>query len=157
VRGVVQHVADCLAWYAHDLVAGPVDVPGPDQRWPDDLPPAALAAQVAVAAEVLARVVDAAAPQERGWHPWGVSDAAGFAAVGAAELLLHGDDLAGALDLPWDPPAPVAAAVLDRLFPGVAPHPDPWTALRWATGRADLPGRARVSDWRYALAVPGER
>jgi hypothetical protein len=49
---------------------------------------------------VPARTVDAAGPDDRGCHSDGIADAAGFAAIGCAELLLHGTDVASGLGLP---------------------------------------------------------
>jgi hypothetical protein len=157
VAGVVAHVAACLSWYAHDLVAGPDEVSGADlvSRPGADL--TVLLAGLGAWGEVLARVVDAAPPAERGFHPEGRPDAAGFAALGCAELLLHTDDIATGTGVAFAPPADLAAAVLDRLFPETPGGPDPWAALRWATGRGDLPGRPRRSGWRYAAAPAGER
>jgi hypothetical protein len=154
---VVAHVGSCLAFYAHDLVAGPDDVSDVEvvRRVGADLP--TLTAGLLAWGEILARVVDTSPPTERGWHPDGRPDAAGFAALGCAELLLHTEDVAAALGLSFDPPAEVAAAVLARLFPDVPAAGDPWAALRWATGRSDLPGRPRRTSWRYAEAPAGER
>jgi hypothetical protein len=149
---VVAHVAGCLAFYAHDLVAGPDDAAGLDVVRRPDAGLDVLVVSLGAWAEVLARVVDAAPAGERGFHPDGRPDAAGFAALGCAELLLHGDDVAGAIGLAWEPPVAVSGAVLGRLFPDVPPGDDPWTALRWATGRADLPGSPRRTSWRYAAA-----
>ncbi|SNS37597.1 Mycothiol maleylpyruvate isomerase N-terminal domain-containing protein [Geodermatophilus pulveris] len=117
VAGVVAHVAGSLAWYAHDLVAGPAEVSAADQvRRPGaDLP--TLVADLGAWGEVLARVVDASPPDERGWHPDGRPDASGFAAMGCAEALLHAHDVAVALALHWSPPTGPAAATLARLFP----------------------------------------
>jgi hypothetical protein len=153
VRRVVVHIAQCLVWYTHDLVAGATESPGPMPVWPDDAGPAELVRELGIAAEVLARVVALAGPDDRAFHPWGVADPAGIAAIGIAEIVLHTDDVASALDLSWSPPPGPAAATLARLFPDVPADGDPWTALRWATGRADLPGRERVTGWRYAMAV----
>jgi hypothetical protein len=157
VRGVVTHVGSCLAFYAHDLVAGPRAVTAVDVVGRADADLGGLTASPRAWGEVLARVVDAVPPGERGWHPDGMPDATGFAALGCAELLLHGEDVAQGLGLAFDPPADVAAAVLARLFPDVAPAHDAWTALRWATGRGDLPGQPRPTSWKYAAAPVGER
>jgi hypothetical protein len=151
VRRVVVHVATCLQWYGHDLVAGPTESPGPMPEWPAEATPADLVRELGISAEVLARVVALAGPDDRAWHPWGRPDPAGIAAIGIAELVLHTDDVAAAAGLPWTPPAGPVAAVLARLFPDAPAGGDPWTALRWATGRGDLPGRPRVEHWRYAL------
>ena len=153
VRRVVVHIATCLQWYAHDLVAGNTESPGPMPSWPDEASPADLVRELGVSAEVLARVVALAGPDDRAWHPWGVADAAGMAGIGIAEIVLHTDDVASALGLPWSPPAGPVAATLVRLFPDAPADGDPWPALRWASGRGDLPGRERVTEWRYAMAV----
>jgi hypothetical protein len=152
--GVVAHLTSCLTWYAHDLVAGPAEVSGfsltrrPGAGLPE------LRAQLGAAAEVLARVVERADPDERGAHSWGLADAAGFAAMGCAELLVHTGDVAEALDLDWAPPPQLADATLTRLFPwvDVTDADDPAAALRWATGRAELPGRERLTAWRWHAA-----
>lgn len=154
VRSVVRHVAECLHWYAHDLVGGPIESPGPRPDWPADAAPADLIRELGIAAEVLARVVALAGPGDRGWHPWGQPDAAGMAAIGIAEIVLHTHDTAAGVGLAWTPPAGAVTATLTRLFPEVPGDGDPWAALSWATGRLDLPGRPRVTHWRYALSPP---
>jgi hypothetical protein len=151
VRFVVVHVAQCLWWYAHDLVAGAEESPGPVPGFSDETPYPALVREVGLAAEVLARAVSGAGASDRGWHPWGLPDAAGIAAIGIAEIVLHTDDVATALGRPWTPPAGAVLATLARLFPDAPDDADPWSALRWSTGRADLPGRERVTEWRYQM------
>jgi hypothetical protein len=151
VRQVVVHIAACLTWYAHDLVAGATESPGPMPSWPAEASPADLVRELGIAAELLARAVALAGPDDRGWHPWGVADAAGFAAIGIAEIVLHTGDVASACGLAWVPPAGPVTATLARLFPGVEADADPWAAMRWATGRGDLPGRERVTGWQYAM------
>jgi hypothetical protein len=152
VAGVAAHLTGTLVWYAQDLAAGPRRTdgfrlePAPEAALPERL------RQLAAAAEVLARTVDAAAPGERGWHDWGLADASGFAAMGCAELLVHTGDVAEALALRWAPPGELADAVLTRLFPWAEPGGDPAGALRWATGRAALPGREQVTTWRWHCA-----
>ncbi|GAA4251436.1 hypothetical protein GCM10022255_044070 [Dactylosporangium darangshiense] len=100
-------------------------------------------------AAMLAGVVDAAPPTHRGWHPYGTSDACGFAAMGVVEVLVHAWDIADTVDRAWDPPRDLCQAVLDRLFTDLPSHPDPWQVLLWATGRADLPGHPPRKDWRW--------
>ncbi|MGY1745048.1 hypothetical protein [Blastococcus sp. SYSU D00695] len=149
VAGVTAHVTGCLIWYAQDLAAGPEGADGftLGRRREAALPE--LVRQQVAAAEVLARTVEGAAPGDRGRHDWGTPDASGFAAMGAAELLLHTGDVADALGLPWQPPADLADAVLVRLFPWAPADADPVAALRWATGRGDLPGVEPVTSWRW--------
>ncbi|WP_138734352.1 hypothetical protein [Modestobacter excelsi] len=156
VIGVVHHVTSCLTWYAQDLVAGPVEVSAFDLVRRPDAELAEMRRQLSAATEVLARVVDAADPAERGAHSWGLADPSGFAGMGCAELLLHGWDIADGRGLDWVPPAALADATVTRLFPWVPPEPDPWAAMLWATGRGELPGREPVTSWRWHCAPLAE-
>jgi hypothetical protein len=108
-------------------------------------------------AAMLAGVVDAAPPQRRGWHPHGVSDADGFAAMGVLEVLVHAWDVADTVGREWHPPAELCRAVLDRLFTDLPAHPDPWATLLWATGRGELPGHPARTSWRWDGRPVAER
>jgi hypothetical protein len=156
VTGVAHHVTSCLTWYAQDLVAGTVEVSAFDLVRRPEVELAEMRKQLGAAAEVLARVVDAADPAERGAHSWGLADASGFAGMGCAELLLHAWDVADGRGLDWAPPAPLADTVLARLFPWAPRDADPWAALLWATGRGELPGREPVTTWRWHCAPLSE-
>jgi hypothetical protein len=98
---------------------------------------------------LLVAMITTASPATRAWHPQGTSDPEGFAAMGVTEILLHGHDAAQGLGVPWQPPADLCRRVLDRLFPGAPADVLPWQALLWSTGRADLPDRPRLSEWRW--------
>jgi len=153
VSGVVWHTGECLHWYGHDLLMGRVDLTA--GRWERD-PDAGygrLVTGLATWGEVLARVLDGADPGERGFHPWGAPDPAGFAAMACAEVVVHTGDVAEAVGVRWAPPSAVVVGVLARLFPQAPADADPVTTLRWATGRADLPGRPRPASWSYAAGA----
>ncbi|MGZ4473522.1 MAG: maleylpyruvate isomerase N-terminal domain-containing protein [Nocardioidaceae bacterium] len=96
-----------------------------------------------------------AAPGMRGWHPYGVADPGGFAAMGTVEVVVHLHDVADPLGLHWRPDEPVVARALDRLFPDVPRDAAAaWPTLLWATGRGDLPGQRRCDDsWRWDSSV----
>jgi hypothetical protein len=98
---------------------------------------------------LLVAMVTTTSPGTRAWHPHGTSDPEGFAAMGVAETLVHGHDAARGLGVPWEPPADLCVRVLNRLFPGAPADVLPWAALLWATGRADLSDRPRLSEWRW--------
>ncbi|WP_233575930.1 hypothetical protein [Saccharopolyspora rhizosphaerae] len=85
----------------------------------------------------------------RSFHVYGTSDPEGFAAMGIVETLVHTHDVIEDLPLTWNPPAEVCTKVLDRLFPDAPTSTDPWTTLLWSTGRAELPGRPRLTTWRW--------
>jgi hypothetical protein len=96
-------------------------------------------------------------PEVRAHHVMGLSDPEGFAAMGVVEILVHMYDLAEGLGLEWDPPADLCARVLARLFPDAPDDTEPWPTLLWATGRGTLPGRARLTTWRWQAAPADER
>jgi uncharacterized protein (TIGR03083 family) len=152
VAQTVAHMAEVTLWYATDLAAGPRRLDTMELRVPPSTPPTELLATIASYATVLARVIDASPPDARGWHPFGLADASGFAAMACDELLVHSYDAARGFELPFTPPAPLARATLERLFPWAPPDTDPWPALLWANGRTDLPGHPRQVPWRWHCA-----
>jgi hypothetical protein len=81
-----------------------------------------------------------------------MADAEGFAAMGAAEVLVHTHDITSGLGLGWAPPPELSAPVLSRLFPD-APAGDPTQVLLWCCGRAALPDRPRLEAWRWDPTV----
>jgi len=94
--------------------------------------------------------VVAGAPADRlSHHSYGLSDPEGFAAMGVVETLVHGHDVAGTLGVALRPPADLCERAIDRLFPDLPEHPDPWERLLWATGRTALPGHAVRESWRW--------
>jgi hypothetical protein len=98
---------------------------------------------------MLAGVIDAAPPTRRGWHPDGLSDPEGFAAMGVLEVLVHAWDVAETVSRAWTPPDALCRAVLDRLFVDLPAHDDAWQVLLWATGRTALPGHPPRTSWRW--------
>jgi uncharacterized protein (TIGR03083 family) len=151
VAQAVTHMAEGTLWYASDLAAGEQRLEAMELRVPADLTHTDLIRAIGAFATVLARVVDGTAPGARGWHPMGQADASGFAAMACDELLVHTDDAARGLGLPFAPPGGLVEATLARLFPW-APGGDPWAALLWCNGRIGLPGRPRLARWRWHCA-----
>ncbi|WP_406380703.1 VOC family protein [Streptomyces sp. NBC_01618] len=111
--------------------------------------PAGLLRTLEASGALLAAMVRTASPELRSYHPYGVSDPEGFAAMGIVETLVHTHDLAAGLGVPWTPPAGLCDRVLARLFPNAPKDADRWAVLLWATGRAELPGRPRVTSWQW--------
>ena len=142
---------DCLNWYAANLARRSTD----DVESPDVVPTLSIPRLVDAlrsGGAVLTAAVAAAGPGDRGWHPFGVADRSGFAAMGCDEVLVHGYDLATALGLPYDPPLDMAARVARRLFPWSPSDLDPWATLLWANGRADLGDRPAEKRWLWHCA-----
>lgn len=153
-RDTLAHVADDLIVYAAQLAGeaeasyAPFDVvvhPGAD--------PDGILRVVAAGGALLASTVRTAHPGARGWHPFGVADPGGFAAMGVVEVLLHTHDIARGLGIEWTPPADSCRAVLGRLFPDAPDGPSPVEVLLWATGRGELAGHPPVREWRWDSSV----
>lgn len=111
--------------------------------------PAGLLQVLEASGALLVAMVRTTPSQVRAYHPSGVSDPEGFAAMGIVETLVHTHDLAQGLGLAWSPPADVCARVLARLFPEAPTSTEPWPTLMWATGRAGLPRHPGRTVWRW--------
>ena len=98
---------------------------------------------------MLAGVVAGAPADRLSHHSYGISDPEGFAAMGVVETAVHAHDVTTTLGLPWQLPADLCERVIDRLFPGLPEHPDPWERLLWATGRLALPDHPARESWRW--------
>jgi hypothetical protein len=148
-----EHIGDCLLSYAAQLAVQPSTryvrfLASADK----DASPAEVLEFAEAGARILAATGRTAPRHVRAYHPTGMADPEGFAAMGCVEALLHGSDIAQGLGLSLDPPRQVCRRVLARMFPDVAadlPGTDPWEALQWATGRAELPGHPRLHQWRW--------
>ncbi len=164
----VEHLADDLFAYAAQL--GPAsprqttEVPFSWERRRPGGPANVIYADRAAGPDGLLQVLEACGAllvamvrttpaQVRSHHVHGLSDPEGFAAMGLVETLVHTHDLAAGLGLPWAPPDPLCARVLDRLFPDVPSDSEPWPTLLWATGRGELPDRPRRTSWRWYAEV----
>jgi hypothetical protein len=160
----VEHLADDLFAYAAQL--GPrrpsltTHVPFAWQRRSPGGPantifvertegPDGLTQALEACGALLVAMVRTTAPEVRSHHVFGASDREGFAAMGVVETLVHTHDLAAGLGLDWDPPSEVCARALHRLFPDAPAGVEPWPALLWSTGRLELPGRPRLTEWRW--------
>ncbi|WP_405013637.1 maleylpyruvate isomerase N-terminal domain-containing protein [Kitasatospora sp. NBC_01539] len=151
-REAAEHVAHDLAAYAGQLAARPREGYLPfDLVVRPEAPVAELLQVVRAGGGLLTGALALAGPDVRAWH-WGPCDPSGFAAMGTAEILLHTWDITRGLRVDWHLPAPLAAAVLARLFPD-APGGDPAEVLLWCTGRAALAGRARRTSWTWQASL----
>ncbi|MFJ8945090.1 hypothetical protein ACIRG4_17980 [Streptomyces sp. NPDC102395] len=168
----VEHLADDLFSYAVQL--GPARPPSDTHvpfAWSRERPggpanavfadreagPAGLLQVLDASGALLTAIVRTTAPTVRAHHVFGAADPEGFAAMGVVETLVHVHDVAEGLNLRWTPPADLCDRVLARLFPDAPTDTDRWPTLLWATGRAELPGRPRLSKWRWYGAPRGER
>jgi hypothetical protein len=160
----VEHIADNLFFFAAQL--GP-RIPATDKSvpfaWARHRPggpglvifadraagPAGLVRVVDACGALLVAMVRTTPPEVRAYQDTGVLDTEGFAAMGIVETLVHMHDVAEGLALTWAPPAELCGRVLARFFPDAPTDTDRWVTLLWATGRAGLPGRPRLTEWRW--------
>ena len=106
---------------------------------------------------VLAAVLRAMPEDARGFHPAGLADRYGFAAMACTESLVHTWDIACGLGVDFTPPEDIAAKSLARLFPWVQDDGDPWQTLLYAAGRRDLGGKdRRAPNWSWQCAPLSE-
>lgn len=149
------HMVDALYFYTMQVVYGQPDAYLCTELALDDSasPPRLLAA-LSAHAELLHRIARSADPGLRAHHNYGVSDPAGFAAMGVVETLIHTFDLVRGLNPadPWRPPAALAGPALARLFPD-APGGDPVDVLLYCSGRAPLAQLPRQTDWQWDSTV----
>ncbi|MFF5990143.1 maleylpyruvate isomerase N-terminal domain-containing protein [Prauserella flavalba] len=154
---VVAHLANTLFWYAHDFAAGAVELPTTEITVRSAaVPTAQLVRSVSAGVSLLAAVLTQGGPEARGWHPRGVADDSGFAAMACDELLVHTADVARAIGAPFTPARELAEETLRRLFPWAHSGEDPWRTLLWANGRTELPDHPRLVKWTWHCAPLSE-
>jgi uncharacterized protein (TIGR03083 family) len=152
VSQTVAHMALGTLWYGIDLSAAGVDNKAVAPEIRADAAPMELVLAFDTMAVLLAYVVDGTPSTVRGYHPFGMADSTGFAAMGCDELLVHTDDVAHAFGVPFVPDDALAERTLRRLFPWAPGETDAWETLRWANGRAPLGDRPRLARWRWHCA-----
>ena len=145
------HMVDCLYFYACQIVYGnPDGYLCTELALDDSASPARPLAALSAHAELLSRIARSADPAVRAHHNYGLSDPAGFAAMGVVETLIHTFDVVRGLNPAdhWRPPAELAAPVIARLFPH-APSGDPADVLLYCCGRAALGESPRQTLWQW--------
>lgn len=147
----VLHMVDALYFYAMQVVyANPDGYLCTELALDDSATPLRLLDALSSHAELLRRTAESASPEVRAHHNYGLSDPAGFVAMGVVETLIHTFDVVRGLNPadPWRPPAGLAAPVIARLFPE-APRGDPTEVLLYCCGRADLGRLPRQTEWQW--------
>lgn len=153
-RETAEHLVDDLLYYASALA---VRARRRLKLWiklEESASGEEIAQAISAAGAVLGAVVEAAPPGARVLVFDDTEiDPEGYLALGVAETLLHTHDVAEGFAMAFEPRHDVCERVLARLFPDVEPGAEnPWTMLRWVTGRVEAPGRAAVGDWKYHAA-----
>ena len=152
-RSTADHIASDFAHYAAQIIGQPHDH---YVKFSFDTSRATTSDQlrevVRVSGGLLAAAVRTARPGCLGWHPHGYFTAAGFAAIGAAEGLVHGHDIAAGLNMPWSPNQRLCEHVLSMVFPGAAhgTSASAFEGLLSQTGRTPLARHEPAPAWNYA-------
>jgi hypothetical protein len=152
----ISHAATALIWYSMDLSAGFEELSAEEVGVKPGSAPRELVRTIRTASYVLASVIECTRPEVRGFHPWGMADASGFAAMACDEMILHTDDAARGLGAEFTPSANIARSTVERLFPWAPTGDDPWATLKWANGRGELPDRPRLTKWHWHCAPLSE-
>ena len=165
-RGTAAHLVDGLATYALQLAGesppqrGYVELlkPPPWQQnsprmalWPDPRSgTAGIVSCLDATGGLLGAVVQSAPPERRGWHPYGISDASGFAAMGIIEASAHTHDICSAHGVQFCAEDRAVSRALNRLFPAAIRSGNAWQDLLAATGRTP---DARKQPWSWDSTV----
>ncbi|MGH3887636.1 MAG: hypothetical protein ACRDSZ_13900 [Pseudonocardiaceae bacterium] len=151
----LAHIADALLFYAGQ-VARRADHRLPVLRDGRAAPPSEQLDNAVTAAHVLAGLLRDLGPA-RAWHPSGLADASGWAGMAITELLVHGHDVARALEVDLPLPRDVCQRTVTRVFPWVSLDlAAPEVLLLAVTGRATVPGILSDPEWWWQSAPLAE-
>ncbi len=151
----VAHIADALLCYAGQ-VARRADHRLPVLRDGRAAPPSEQLDNAVTAAYVLGGLLRDLGPA-RAWHPSGLADASGWAGMAVTELLIHGHDIARALEIDLPLPEQVCHRTLARVFPWVSLDlGTPEVLLLAVTGRATVHGIPIDPEWWWHSAPLAE-
>jgi hypothetical protein len=153
-RQTLDHLSSGLSFYYSSLAISATERIQRPQAVSDQLTIADLLLLLKANATILARVVESSPSSTRGFHPAGMADPSGFAAMGCDEILIHTSDIAAGLGVVFQPLADLSARVVDRLFPWAPTDYDQWQTLLWANGRTWLPNWGLLEDNWYWQCAP---
>lgn len=153
-RRTLEHLVEAHDVYSLNLATPSGErIPSTSNRYPS-LSNGELLTIMRRRAGIMAAVASAAAPTDRGYHGSGRPDPTGYIAMACVETIIHTDDIARGLGLTYQPPSALCQRLIARLFPWAPTDIDPWSTLRWATGRQELPGHGRTPPNWYWHSSP---
>lgn len=156
-RQTLEHIPATNIFYASQLATTAQERLSRASGGEDKLTVAELVLSVEVNAAILEHVVRAAPESARAFHPAGMADRSGFAAMGCDEILLHTADITTGLGIDFKPPEELCGRVLARLFPWAPTDVGHWESLLWANGRIPLAGSGpQDTNWRWHCAPLSE-
>ena len=156
-RQTLEHIPSAQIFYASQLALQAKERLPRARGGEDQLTVADVLLSVEVNAAILEHVLRAAPASARAYHPAGMADPSGFAAMGCDEILIHTGDIAAGFEIDFKPPENLCGRVLARLFPWAPMDIGHWESLLWANGRVALPGKGPQDDnWRWHCAPLSE-
>ncbi len=156
-RQTIDHISSALGFYASSLAISATERVVRPQSANNQLTVAQLLSLMRINAAVLARVIEAQPSSARAFHPAGMADPSGFAAMGCDEILIHTADIATGLGVVFQQTADLSARIVARLFPWAPTDIDQWQTLLWANGRTWLPALGlQESNWQWHCAPLSE-
>ncbi len=139
-RQTLEHIPNTQMFYASQLALAAEERLPRARGGEDQLTVPDLLLTVEVNAAILEHVIRAAPASTRAFHPAGMADPSGFAAMGCDEILIHTSDITAGFGIDFQPPEDLCSRVLPRLFPWAPTDIAHWDSLLWANGRVTLPG-----------------
>ena len=156
-RRTLEHIPSAQLFYASHLALPANDRLPRARGGEEQLTVAELLLSLEVNAAILEHVLRAAPPSTRSFHPAGMADPSGFAAMSCDEILIHTADISAGFEVDFKPPEELCGRVLARLFPWVQTNLGYWESLLCANGRIDLPGVGPQDvNWRWHCAPLSE-
>lgn len=155
-RQTLEHIPNTQMFYASHLALGAKERLPRALGGQDQLTVAELLLSVEANAAILEHVIRAAPASTRAFHPAGMADPSGFAAMGCDEILIHTADIAAGFEIDFRPPEDLCSRVLARLFPWAPTDVGHWESLLWANGRLALPEMGQDKKWRWHCAPLSE-
>jgi uncharacterized protein (TIGR03083 family) len=157
-RRTLDHLIDGTVFYSGQVAneapkrLPPIRMGNPDASVED------LLTTLGTVAHILAATLRSAPPESRAFHPAGMADRTGFAAMSCVEVLVHTSDITTGLGIEFAPPKELCGRVVRRLFPWITDvGPDAFATLRWTTGRISIDGQDDVAaDWYWQCAPLSE-
>lgn len=152
-RHTLDHISDALLFYSVHLATAAPERRARVRDGDNTKSIEQLLDVVVGAATILGRVATAMPAGTRAFHPAGMADATGFLAMGCVETMIHTDDIAAGLGMPFNGSDEIAARVIARIFPWAPIGHPAWDTIRWCCGRAplgDLPRQDEFWFWHCA-------
>jgi uncharacterized protein (TIGR03083 family) len=157
-RRTLDHLIDGTVFYCGQVAnEAPKRLP-PIRMGNADASVEDLVTTIGTVAHILASALRSAPDGGRFFHPAGMADRSGYAAMSCVELLVHTSDIAAGLGIDFAPPNELCERVVRRLFPWIDDMgPDAFAVMRWTTGRITIDGREDVAaDWYWQCAPLSE-